>query len=261
MKTNWLAVGIILLLIGISYSPVITAEKTSDLSTTSQYHEKTVVPVHCYEYKSDGTIEKTLILLPKNEYLKMTQNLSLTTSLDEILRVYQRYGVIPSNVTTQKMKENFDEYLMRKNINISAVQKYYDSSSDTFRVIENSYCQIETSAALGIHLHLGMTAITQFWNAIEKYHYTYGNHQPTYISGKDFCDVTINIDGLVHVSNGTSPGSFVIFSIYGMFLLGFVGYYVTTLPLPMLNIANDWCLGYTVYLLAAGKIRYDYFIT
>jgi hypothetical protein len=123
MKRKCLVIGIILLFIGVSLSPAISAESIPEISTLNRSIEKTVVRLWCYEYKPDGTIEKTTIVLSRNTHREMTQTLSLTTSMEEKLAVYQRYGIIPSNVTIQGMKKNFDQYLIMKNIDVSEIHR------------------------------------------------------------------------------------------------------------------------------------------
>ena len=58
MKRKWLAVGIILLFVGVTIAPTISAEEAQD-------NDKSIlidsVPITVLEYKSDGTVERTVV--------------------------------------------------------------------------------------------------------------------------------------------------------------------------------------------------------
>jgi hypothetical protein len=253
MNTKGVTVGIILLFLGISCSPVITAENIQQLSPSNHYLEKTLVPIRRYEYKSDGSIEKTSILLPKNEYLKMTQNLSLTGSLEEKLRVYQGYGVIPSNVTIQQMKENFNHYLRTQNINISAIQKYsaYCKKTADRTNIRYTNCSIDATSQFGIYVNVGMSALTRFWNFIALCFFQITRIGPLWLPGIDLCDVNVNGMGIVQAYLGGIHPSITFFGFFMMILCGFIGFFIEFLPLLFFNFANEY-IGYTVFFQATG---------
>ena len=257
MKRKCLAVGIILLFVGIACSPVTNAGNIQEISTINRYPEKGLVRVHCYEYKSDGVIEETLILLPKSEHLKMTQALLLTTSMDEKLEVYKTYGIIPSNETIQKMREKYDQYLIMKNINVSAIQEYRSHLKTAFppRFILNLNCKIEAGGSFGININLGTNAITQFWNAIALYNYVINGIAPFYLPGIDLGAFSLGILGFVDVSEGTFPDKYERLAFFSMILLGFVGYYIEVIPLPIFNIGSAGYFGYTVFVLAIGTYQ------
>jgi|GEM_PF-1846544 hypothetical protein len=265
MKIKWLTIGIIFLFLGIACSPGLTAEKIQEQSTIDQYPEITPVRIHCYEYNSDGCIEKNTILLPKNEYRKMTQALSLTSSLEEKLGVYQRYSVIPSDVTIQSLKEQFDYYITTKNINVSAIKKYVNVRETISEIneITNSHCKIQAGGQLGIHINVGMSPITRwgnfiqfpfFWNVWVFY---LGLPElffmPLYIPGIDLCDFNIDfLGGYVTTSDGDLPDGEASFWTMAMIILGFIGYYVEDIPLPFFNINNNY-FGYAAFIKAVGK--------
>lgn len=255
LKKKWLAVGIILMFVVLSWSPVTHAGNTVGFSSIDHHIEKTVVRVNCYEYKSDGSIEKTTILIPKSEYLKMTQNLSLTTAMEEKLKVYQRYGIIPTHVTIQKMKEHYDHYLISKNINVSAIQKNVNHRKPISEVvvISNSNCKIDASGQYGIHMNIGMSMITRFWNFIALFlEYSWDLPKPPYLPGIDLCDFNINAMGLVKVYLGGPYPNITWFDFFIMMLFGFVGYYIEFTPFPLFNFGNVY-IGYTVLINVVGK--------
>ena len=251
-----LAVGIILLFIGIACSPVINANKVDELFKVKQNPEDKLVQVNCYEFKSDGSIEKTTILLPKSEHLKMTQALSLTTSIEERLEVYKKYGVLPSNVSIQKIKENYDQYLNAKKINVPAIQEYAENYKNIrpLGIWMNTHCKISASIGLGININFGMSAITQWWNVIAaliyqwRYMYIW-----LFLPGIDLSAFSFCVGAFIETWDGIFPDSSWDLDFCTMILLGFVGYYVEVIPLPIVLIFGEY-LGYTVSVLVTGAL-------
>jgi hypothetical protein len=135
-----------------------------------------------------------MILLSRSEQLKMRQFLSLSTSFEEKLGVYKEYGIIPSNITIQKMKEKFDLYLLTKNIDIAAIQNHVFPRKNIFGLVFNLNCKINVMGRLGIHLNLGMSAITQFLNFIAICLWKCSG-SPSFIHGGDLCDFYCSYKG------------------------------------------------------------------
>ncbi len=250
---KWLIIGISLLFVGITYSPVSDANKVDELFTIKQIPSEKSIQIHCYEYKSDGTIEKTIISLPKSEYHEMKQALWQITSLEEKLDVYQRYGIIPSNITIQQMKEKYDQYLITKNIDIDAPRNQVPTRKNIFGLVLNFNCKINVMGRMGIHLNLGMSAVTQFLNFIAIFLHN-GSGSPSFVQGIDLCDFCCYVLGDIDVSEGVFQDYTSTLAPMTMMMLGFVGYFIVDFPLPMFHYGAEY-LGYTVFIFATG-LRY-----
>jgi hypothetical protein len=253
-----LVVGIILLFIGLSLSPGINAENVHEVSILDHSLKMVPVRVLCYEFKPDGTIKKNTILLPRSEHQNMIQALLLTTSSDEKLKIYQRYGIIPSNVTIQSMKENYDYFLNEKNIDVSVIQKYVTPRKTTLglKYVFNINCKIEVGGFFNFHFIVGMSAFTRYWNL-------YGI-TPFEIPGIDLCNLRFTGMGEVDIENGILPDSDSSLDSMISIVLGFVGYYIVpfvyetffAIPFPLFEFASDF-FGYAVFIYAMGKVRWD----
>jgi hypothetical protein len=262
MIRKWWAFGIILVLIGILWSPAIAVTSNDGSLQNTQNDIGRFLRVNCYEYKPDGSIQKTTILQSKSEHLKMKIALSSASSVDEKLRVYEKYGLIPSNVTVQSMKERFDQYLNRKNITTPVVNEYVDhlKKNSDIVVVLNTNCKIYAVCQYGIHLIVGMSPITRFWNAIIYwlwFYWVYSFHlpqilPPLYLPGFDLCDFNVNAFSIVEASEGDRPDDTGNLELSWMMMFGFVGYCVEYIPLPLINYANEY-IGYTAYVQAVGK--------
>jgi len=254
MKRKWLAIGIILLFVGIAYSPVINASKVDGLFKIKQNVDDKLVQVNCYEFKYDGNVEKTTILLPKSEHLQMRTALSLTSSIDEKLEVYQNYGVLPSNVSIQKIKENYNQYLIAKKINVTAIQEYVSSHKTLSHlgIVMNNNCKIAAQVGGGININIGMSVITQWRNGIKSMvEGFWGLHLGKYWNSSDLSGFSLCILSGGLTSNGTLPDTSWDFLYSTLILLGFVGYYIEVLPLPIILLSGDY-LGYTVSIMVVG---------
>ncbi len=254
MKRNWLAVGIILLFVGIACSPVINASTVDGLFKIKKNPEERLVRVNCYEFKSDGSVEKTTILLPRSEHLQMRTALSFTTSIEEQLEVYQKYGVIQSNVSNQKIKENYNEYLITNKIDVTAIQEYTSSHKTIMPpgIVMNNNCEITAQVGGGININIGLSAITQWRNGIKSMMERFwGLYLGRYWNSSDLSGFSLCLFSGGLTLNGTLPDTSWDFLYSTLILLGFVGYYIEVLPLPIILLSGDY-LGYTVSVMVAG---------
>ena len=259
MKKVWLVVGIILLFVGSSCSPVITAEKIQERVTLNQSLEKTFVRVYCYKYEPEGVVKKTVIFLPKSQYLKMTHALSLTSSMDQRLEVYKTYGILSSNESVQRIKEQYTQYLLMQKINVSSIQEYFIRLKTEFpRIVVNLNCKVEAHGQSGININLGTNAITQLWNAITLHYYLIHGIPPVYLPGVDLGAFCLGVYGLVDVKDGIFPDQWQRLGVFAFLLLGFVGYYIETIPLPIVFYGGNSYFGYSVVVLAIGLYQPEY---
>jgi hypothetical protein len=253
IEKKGLVVGVVLLFIGTTFSSVVEASKVDNgLLKIKQKVEYKLVRVNCYEFKSDGTIEKTTIMLPKSEHFQMRKSLSLTTSTEERLEVYKKFGVLPANVTIQKIKKGYNHYLQTKKINVAAIRKYANSrkTSPLLNVIINFNCRIDAIITLGISVDFGANAIIKYWNAIVAFLY-YLHFNLFYLPGIDLGVISSSLSGIVQTWNGTFPDSYTGLLFLKMIILGFVGYYLEDVPLPIFCIYGDY-FGYAVSVIATG---------
>jgi len=248
-----IATGIIFLFIGVAVAPSNTANKVDELLKIKQNLQEKFIPVNRYEFKSDGSIEKTTILLPQREYLQMRQDLSLTHSIDENFNVFKKYGILPSDASFQKIKENFDQSLKVKKINITAIQNYVRNQKifRFFGVTINSHCKISVGAAQGIKLNLGMNAIIKYYNILAFLGSIFSYSYPFYLPGIDLFDFCFSFAGVIDTWDGVLPNSSMRFYLFTMLLVGFVGYCIDLVPVPF-YLAIEVYNGYAAFILGAG---------
>ncbi|MCU0850230.1 MAG: hypothetical protein MUC80_03020 [Candidatus Thermoplasmatota archaeon] len=264
MKRKWLAVGIILLFVGFSVSSIVNASTVdNELLKIKHNSQENLVKVNCYEFKSDGSIEKTTILLPKSAHFQMRQALSLTTSLEKKLEVYKKYGIVPSDASIQNIKENYNQYLSAKKINIPAIPKLMSSHEiiQPSGIMVNNHCEIAAVVGLGINVNLGMSAWTQWWNGfwamiIDALDLYLDPPYSFFIPGIDLYGFSICMRTFGWTWNGTLSDTQWDFGYGTMLLLGFIGYYVEEFPLPLVLFIGEY-VGYTVSVMAAGLMTVD----
>jgi hypothetical protein len=254
MVRKYLAVGIILLFIGVAVAPSISANNGDELLKIKQSLVRKVFPVTRYEYKPDGSIEKTTIRLSQRECLQLNQALSFTTSLEEKIEVCKKYSVLPPGASLQKIKSNFNQSLIVRKINITAIQNYVRNHNlfRFFGITLNSMCSVFISTVKAIRFNYGMNAILRYFNVlILIWGFITQSFNYIYIPGIDLFDCSLSVLANAQTANGILPNSSMYLSLCLMMMVGFVGYAIDLTLLPFITYL-EFFVGYTAFILALG---------
>jgi hypothetical protein len=114
-----LVFGVIFLFIAISFSSTINAE--NNYSKENEFFK-----VEITEYKSDGTIERSVKSLKKVELLDLKRDILGAKTIEEKLSVFKGKGLISQNVLLsdleQGMHQKAEKYGISKNLNPSGIK-------------------------------------------------------------------------------------------------------------------------------------------
>ncbi|MCX6667351.1 MAG: hypothetical protein NTV74_03790 [Euryarchaeota archaeon] len=102
-----LIVGIILLFLMIGFSPIINAQDNTKLTPIG------TVPITVLEYRPDGTVEKTVVRMPREQADNFHQEMTDAKDLDTRLSIYKKYNLIPQNVTADTLQAGMQEKTQR----------------------------------------------------------------------------------------------------------------------------------------------------
>jgi predicted phosphoribosyltransferase len=97
---KWLAIGIILLFLGVTIAPAMNANDDVIITKSFSTPKKDdMVSITVLEYRPDGTIGKSVIQLSKIQAEKLRTELNNVRELGKRLSIYKKYNLIPQNTT------------------------------------------------------------------------------------------------------------------------------------------------------------------
>jgi hypothetical protein len=101
LKRKWLAIGIILLFVAMACSPVINAQdNTKSIGS---------VPITILEYKADGTVERTVFRMTREQADSFHEEMRNAQDLEMRLSIYKKYNLISQDVTVDSLQAGMQE--------------------------------------------------------------------------------------------------------------------------------------------------------
>lgn len=156
MKTKCLAFGIILLFIGIAYSPIVSAYDDSRASKIFSIPTKDEpVTITVLEYKPDGTIGKSIVKMSREQADEFQKETTDAKDFDKRLSIYKKYNLISQDVTSETLQAGLEENARRLGytqqkleeiaLNYRSVFLNYRSGGilQDFKIYINMFCKIE----------------------------------------------------------------------------------------------------------------------
>jgi hypothetical protein len=249
-----LAIGVFLLLVGIAYSPVINADDESRISKAFSIPEKEdSVLITVLEYKPDGTIEKSVVQLSKRQAEDFTTELNDANDLDKKLSIYKKYGFIPQDVTSEKLRLGMEEKALRFGPEIEILQNYLTKwkknnfLSNHFCI--NFFCVVNSYFVGGFRLLYGTSLLLSIINY----------YSPFLIPSFDLYQINVGSYGRFATYHGILPDSGILGLLTASFLLGFVGYYVANFPTRIFFTISATFIGFAVACLGFSGIPIYYY--
>jgi hypothetical protein len=183
MRTNPLlrrgiAVVVIALLIALAFAPSINAdtEKKATILEVSGESEK-MVRLVVTEHKPDGTKESKIVKLPQSQVKQMREELQHAEDIDERLSIYKTYGVIPEDVTREKLRAGIEEKTQKMSLKkeknhtpINYIKSRLATSQNNRVTVMNYLCSVNGWVALGIRLYFGLSWFASFINGVLYYY-------------------------------------------------------------------------------------------
>ena len=233
-----LAIGIILLFVGITCLPTINAHNDSIISKAFSIPKKEdTVSITVLDYKPDGTIGKSVVKMSPEQVVKLREELTDVKDLDTRLSIYKKHNLIPQNVTADTLRLGMEERAQRIYPESEKLQKLITNSNSHFYVDLN--CRVEGEIFYGLRFLGGLSLITCILNG--------GNLNGPWIPSIDLFQILFGFGGFFHTYNGSLSDSWISGLFYAVFLLGFVGYFIKVTPFPNIFLTY-YCtyFGYTV---------------
>ena len=253
-----LAVGTILLLVAIAFSPTISAHNDSIISKAFSIPEKeNTVSITVQEYKPDGTMGKSVVKLSKIQAEKLRSELNNVKDFDIRLSIYKKYNLIPQNITSEKLRLGMEERARSIGPKIEQLQKsvthYKGNNFGPFgHFCLNFKSRVYGFAMLGLRFFGGTSLITSFMNAFIFWFFL----DTPFLLSKDLFQFHVSILGALGTYNGILSDSEVAGVFESSLIFGFVGYVVGNIPLPFVFL-TDLCeyAGYAVASMGVCIIR------
>lgn len=260
-----LAVGIILLFIGIAIAPIINASDDMLVSKTfSTSTKEKMSSIAVLEYKADGSIVKSVVKMSQGQIDNFRAELKGVKDTDIQLSIYKKYNLIPENVTSEKLYDGMEEKSLRMGLTKDKLEQLGFTDKNIFSIQNsqnrerffyfNMKCMIQANFIGGIALPLGLSFFTLWWSfilcslgkdtgAVEK------------IKIFDIRDTIPSGATIISTENGTSDFFMgMLFSITK--LIGFVGYFFYSMY--WWSGLTIWCIGSVAYVRIIGLLPYPY---
>jgi len=240
-----LVVCIILLFVTMIFSPIINAQNNMILSKSFSIPVKEdTVLITILEYKSDGTIGKSVVKMSPDQEVKLREELTGVKDLDTKLSIYKKYNLIPQNVTADTIRLGMEERAQRIYPEIERLQKLIANSDDQ-HFLFNFNCGVDGEIFYGLRFLGGLSLITCILNSFFDNPYS-----AQMLKSIDLFQILFCLSANLHTFNGTLPEWWSAGTWYAIFLLGFVGYCVKITPIPNIFITDYYLFyGYSVATL------------
>ena len=254
MYRKWLAIGIILLFVGIVCSSAISAYDDTILSKSFSIPKKNdMVSITVLEYKPDGTIGKSFVKLSKVQAEELKAELKNTKDFDIRLSIYKKYNLIPQDVTAEKLRLGMEENAQRLGLTQQRLEQTALIDTNSFlnhtngilqdlKIYMNMFCKVEGSFAYSILLPLGLSFFTV---------YILRHHGDKFIIF-DIRDRIISLSSGIFTTNGLLPDFDAMLDFSFSKILGFIGYfYYIDAYIPFV-----YCFGFASYVRTCGLSEY-----
>ncbi len=258
MKTKCLVVGIILLFVGVTIAPAINAIDESRMPKALSIPKKEdTVSIRVLEYKADGTVEKSIVKMPCEQWMNYRAEIRDVRDVDTQLSIYKKYNLVPQNVTADTLRLGMEEKARRIYRESGPLYDllFRNKSNNDFQgyFFSNRNCAIHGTLILGFRFLCGLSFIISWLNGVIGLKYSWGNFIPSI----DLFQILIGNIGVLHAYGGDLPEWDILGTFYIVFLLGFVGFFVTLLPIPPFILS--YCCQYIGYTLNVYCYIDDYY--
>ena len=178
-----LALGIIILFVGVAILPG-TYANVSNLNTVQQktvsfninnrgelntvlFSEEDVVEILITENKPDGSIEETIVLLPREQVEELSEELKEAREPEEKLAIYKEYELIPQDVSLEQLRIG----MLQKAQHLGLTQKKMENLNRLAFHVKNVFssntsfnynCSVYGEITNGLKYLFGLSAFTSF---------------------------------------------------------------------------------------------------
>lgn len=235
-----LVIGIIILFFGVAILPG-TYANVSNLNTVQQntvsfninnreesktvlFSEKDVVEILITENKPDGSIEETIVPLPREQVEELSEKLKEAREPKEKIAIYKEYELISQDVSLEQLRIG----MLQKAQHLGLTQKKIENLNRLAFFIKNvlstnisfNYnCSVYGKLTNGMKYLFGLSAFTSSLNFLFKLWLI-----PYRIPSADLLDIFITEKGKLDAFNGSLPDFHTRWDFLIAIIFGFVGY-------------------------------------
>ena len=250
MKSKWLAVGIILLFVGIAYEPTIDANNTIVSKQFLRPTSEDIVPITVWEYQADGTIGKSIVKLSGNEAKKLRIELDGTNDISIRVSIYKKYGLIPQNVTLETLRAGLIKNAQRLGLTQQRLEQIASNDRNLFfrqknqmslKCINiNMFCDVEGDFLMSVLLPMGLSLFTYY--ILRHYEFKI----------LDIRDSILSLFSGIVTTNGLLPDFWSQHAWSFTKIIGFIGYYAYIPGDPPSYLSGMYCIGSALYIRTFG---------
>jgi hypothetical protein len=252
-----LVVVVIVLFMIIAFSPVINASNNTIVSKPLFIPAKeNTVSLTVLEYKPDGTIEKSIVRMSKEQTEKLRGELKGVNDIDSRLSIYTKYNLIPKDATTEKLRLGMEEKARKFKPEIKMLQNLITHRERNYQQNihfgMNLFCTVDVLSFIGLRLLGGSSFITSIIN-----YYWVNSHYA--LPSIDLFQISTCLLGGLAAYNGRLNDSAIFGFLFTSFVFGFVGYYIVEedfRPLIFYYYISE-SLGYAVACLGVVVLPYS----
>ena len=256
-----LVIGIIILFVGVAILPG-TYANVSNLNTVQQktvsfninnrgelntvlFSEEDVVEILITENKPDGSIEETIVLLPREQVEELSKELKEAREPEKKIAIYKEYELIPQDVSLEQLRIG----MLQKAQHLGLTQKKIENLNRLAFPIKNVFssnmafnynCSVYGKITQGMKYLFGLSAFTSSINFLFKLWLI-----PYRIPSVDLLDIFVTENGKLDAVNGSLPDFHTKWGFLIAVIFGFVGYSFVVPPIPGVLTGGEF-FGYAV---------------
>ena len=250
MIRKWLAIGIILLFVGVTIAPTIYANNNTTVSKQFLLPKnEDIVPITVLEYKADGTIRKSIVKLSGNDVEKLRIELDGADDTSLQLSIYKKYGLIPQNVTMETLRTGLTKNAQRMGLTQQKLEQLASKDRNLFFSQENQmslkcininmFCDVEGDFIMSVLLPMGLSLFTYY--ILRYYEFKI----------LDIRDSILSLFSGIVTTNGLLPDFWSQHAWSFTKIIGFIGYYAY-IPVDPPSLSYLYCIGSALYIRTLG---------
>jgi len=239
---------IINLVICVSITPNFYANDTKTFNVRGNDYFDIIIT----EYKSDGSSEKIIKSISQKQAEQLVRDLKEVKDLEEVLTLYQNYGLISKDVTVEQLRVGME----KKKQSLGLTQEKLNELSSEMNTFMNKrlffsgffekratnyLCSVSILFMFSLKLFFGLSVLTAIINFLLDTYFDIS----FYIPSIDLLDICVSFLGSFSAKNGIKPdidGS----GILAFIMAGFVGFHFSFPPRIFVSALNEF-VGFSAF--------------
>jgi hypothetical protein len=239
LREKTLVIGIILLLLALVFSSPTSAYQPNTLFSSHTMLKGNSVRLIISEYQADGSITRVPIVMSRDEFNSLKNELREAQTFDGQLSVYNKYDIIPDNVTTKTLYAGMMEKAKEMGFSDSQeniVCSQHHGKKNAFQnpssrvILWDNDSKIGGENYLNLKIHLGSSSLTSNINFLLGMSLL-RNKSSFLFPSADILDIYKSYYVWIKTSNLSVDGK----NSVTLTMTGFVGYMIDLSPIVFLS--------------------------